>query len=160
GFPAFGPEACRVFFDDEGFDGDEEARQFVALYLELLRRIEQTGTTVVGVVERSVGRDPVVIRRILNRLQDQQHLKRGEARDILDEVMAYGLNDSSMFDVVLEDGEYVAPMPVDRQGPESKWPDQWKQWIRDYPAALTTYLKPSATVLPFRVEGFENATGF
>ena len=91
GFPAFGPEACRVFFDDEGFDGDEEARQFVALYLELLRRIEQTGTTVVGVVERSVGRGPVVIRRILNRLQDQQHLKRDEARDILEEVTAYGL---------------------------------------------------------------------
>lgn len=160
GFPSFGREACRIFCDDESFDGDEEARQFVAFYLDLLRRIEQTGTTVVGVVERSIGRDPVVVRRILNQLQDQQHLKRDEARDILEEVISYGLNDSSLFDVVLEDGEYVTPMSVDRQGPENKWPDRWKQWIRDYPPALTTYLKPSATVLPFRVEGFANAVGF
>ncbi len=160
GFPSFGSEACRVFFDDKDFSGDEEARQFVALYLDLLNRIEQTGTSVVGVVERSVGRDPVVVRRILNGLRDQDHLKRDEARDILDEVMAYGLNDSSLFDVVLEDGEYITPIAVDRQGPENKWPDRWKQWIRDYPDALTTYLKPSATVLPFRVEGFENAAGF
>jgi hypothetical protein len=160
GFPSFGQTACRVFCDDEEFDGDDEARQFVAKYLDLLRRLEQTGRTVVGVVERSVGRDPVVIRRILNKLQDQQHLKRDEARDILQEVMTYGLNDSSLFDVVLEDGEYVTPMAVDRQGPENKWPDRWKQWIRDYPPALTTYLKPSATVVPFRVEGFESTVGF
>lgn len=160
GFPSFGPQACRIFCDDENFDGDEEARQFVAVYLELLRRMRQTATPIVGVVERSVGRDPVVVRRILNQLQDQQHLKRDEARDILQEVTTYGLNDSSLFDVVLEEGEYVAPMAVDRQGPESKWPDRWKQWIRDYPPALTTYLKPSATVLPFRIEGFENASGF
>ena len=160
GFPSFGLEACKVFFDDENFSGDEEARQFVALYLDLLNRIEQTGTSVVGVVERSVGRDPVVVRRLLNGLRDKDHLKRDEARDILDEVTAYGLNDSSLFDVVLEDGEYIAPIAVERQGPENKWPDRWKQWIRDYPDALTTYLKPSATVLPFRVEGFENAADF
>jgi hypothetical protein len=160
GFPSFGVQACRVFCNDENFDGDAEARQFVALYLDLLRRIEHTGTPVVGVVERSIGRDPVVIRRILNRLQDQQHLRRDEARDILQEITTYGLNDSSLFDVVLEEGECVAPMAVDRQGPENKWPDRWKQWIRDYPPALTTYLKPSATVVPFRVEGFENAAGF
>ena len=160
GFPSFGQQACRVFCDDENFDGDEEVRQFVALYLELLRRIQQTETPVVGVVERSVGRDPVVIRRVLNRLQDQQLLKRDEARDILQEVTTYGLNDSSLLDVVLEDGEYVAPMAVDRQGPENKWPDRWKPWIRDYPPALTTYLKPSATVVPFRIEGFEHAASF
>lgn len=159
-FPSFCSPACRVFFDDENFNGDEEARQFVALYLDLLSRIEQTGTSVVGVVERSVGRDPVVVRRILNGLRDKDHLKRDEARDILDEVIAYGLNDSSLFDVALEEGEYIAPVAVDRQGPESKWPDRWKQWIRDYPEALTTYLKPSATVLPFRVEGFVGASGF
>jgi hypothetical protein len=160
GFPSFALAACRVFLDDEKFDGDEEARQFVALYLDLLRRMEKTAKPVVGVVERSVGRDPVVVRRILNRLQDRQHLKRDEVRDVLEEVIAYGLNDASLFDVVLEDGEYIDPIPVDRQGPENKWPDQWKQWIRDYPKALTTYLKPSATILPFRVEGFESATSF
>lgn len=160
GFPSFGMQACRAFFREEDFNGDAESRQFVALYLELLRRIKQMPTPVVGVVERSVGRDPVVTRRILNQLQDQQHLKRDEVRDILHEITTYGLNDSSLFDVVLDDGEYIVPIPVDRQGPESKWPDRWKQWIREYPPVLTTYLKPSAAVVPFRVEGFVDAAGF
>lgn len=159
-FPSFSTHACRMFCDDEGYDGDGDARQFVAFYLDLLRRIERAGTPVVGVVERSIGRDPVVIRRILNSLQDQQHLKRDETRDILQEITTYGLNDSSLLDVVLEEGEYVAPIAVERQGPENKWPDRWKQWIRDYPPAWTTYLKPSATVLPFRIEGFESVAGF
>lgn len=159
-FPPFGTDACRVFFDDESFSGDAEERQFVALYLELLRRMKDVGQPVIGVVERSVGRDPVVLRRILNALQDRQHLKRDDVRNIFDEITAYGLNDASLFDIVLEEGEYIAPTPVDRQGPENKWPDRWKQWIRDYPKAITTYLKPSAMALPFRIEGFEGGVGF
>ncbi len=160
GFPPFGIGACRTFFDDESFSGDAEARQFVALYLELLRRMKDTKQSVIGVVERLIGRDPVVLRRILNALQDRQHLKRDEVRDIFDEIVAYGLNDSSLFDIVLEEGEFITPIPIDRQGPDNKWPDRWKQWIRDYPKALTTYLKPSAMALPFRIEGFEDMTGF
>ena len=62
GFPSFGAEACRVFCDDDTFNGDEEARQFVALYLDLLRRMSEAQTPVVGVVERSIGREPVVLR--------------------------------------------------------------------------------------------------
>lgn len=157
GFPSFARDACRVFCDDESFDGDDDARQFVAFYLDLLRRLSDSGIPVVGVVERSIGREPVVLNRILDGLQDRNHLKRDEARSILEEVRAYGLNDSSLFDVVLEAGEYVVPVPVDRQGPQNKWPDYWKRWIRDYPKALTTYLKPSETVVPFRVEAFESA---
>jgi hypothetical protein len=157
GFPSFGRKACCVFCDDVTFEGDDEARQFVAFYLDLLRRLSESGTPVVGVVERSIGREPVVLNRLLDALQDRRHLKRDEAREILEEVRAYGLNDSSLFDVVLEAGEYIVPVPVDRQGPPNKWPDYWKQWIRDYPKALTTYLKPAETVMPFRVEAFENA---
>lgn len=160
GFPSFGLNACRTFLDEASFDGDDEARQFVALYLELLQRMRQTSAPVVGVVERSVGRDPVLVGRILNRLRDDQRLQRDQARDALHEVRTYGLNDSSLFDIVLEEGEYVVPLPVDRQGPENKWPERWKLWIRDYPPALTTYLKPAATVLPFRVEGFEGDATF
>lgn len=159
-FPPFGTEACRIFFDDEGFSGNAEARQFVALYLELLRRMKDTGRLIIGVVERSVGRDPVVLNRILGTLRDREQMTRDDARNTLEEIRAYGLNDSSLLDIVLEEGEYVVPIPVDRQGPENKWPDRWKMWIRDYPKALTTYLKPSAMVMPFRVEGFEGVAGF
>lgn len=159
-FPSFGLRACQTFVNDRSFDGDAEARQFVAFYLELLRKIKDTGKPVVGVVERSIGRDPVVIRRILNQLQDANLLKRDEVSEILHEITTYGLNDSSLFDVILEEGEYVTPIEVDRQGPQNKWPDRWKQWIRDYPPVLTTYLKPAAAVMPFRVESFEGRPNF
>ena len=79
-----------MFCDDDTFNGDEEARQFVALYLDLLRRMSEAQTPVVGVVERSIGREPVVLNRILDGLQDRDHLKRDEARDILDEVRCTG----------------------------------------------------------------------
>lgn len=159
-FPSFGLDACRTFCADESFDGDDEKRQFVAFYLELLTRMKETGKTVIGVVERSVGRDPVVVNRILTALTGLRVLTRDAYRDTLEEIRTYGLNDASLFDIVLEEGEYVTPVPVDRQGPENKWPDRWKAWIRDYPKALTTYLKPSSMVLPFRVEGFEGSAGF
>jgi hypothetical protein len=141
-------------------DDDPTDRKFVALYLELLRRLRATIVPVVGAVERSIGREPVVVNRILDRLQDDGSLRERDAKKLLDDLRAFGLNDASLFDVVLQEGEYVTPIPVMRQGPENKWPDFWKQWIRSYPNALTTYLKPSELVMPFRVEAFEDITDF
>ena len=160
GFPPFGLDAARLFLDEPAFAGSEQDRQFVSLYLDLLQRLRDTGVPVVGTVERAIGRDPVVLRRVVDKLQDTGKLKKDEAKSVLDEAIAYGLNDATLFDVVLEEGEYIEPLPVMRQGPESKWPEEWKRWIRDYPNALTTYLKPSDLVMPFRVEAFEDIADF
>jgi hypothetical protein len=160
GFPPFGLVACRKFLANDAWDGDETARNFVSVYLEQLKALRDTGTPVVGAVERSIGRDPVVLRRLLDKLQRDGVLKKNEAKKVEDEVIAYGLNDAALLDVVLAEGEYVTPIPVMRQGPESKWPEEWKRWIREYPDALTTYLKPSALVMPFRIEAFENIADF
>lgn len=159
-FPSFGRDACRTLLDDDDWDGDERERQFLALYLTVLERLRETGTPVVGAVERSIGRDPVFLRRLLDRLQDGKILKEKDARELERQILSYGLNDASLLDVVLGDGEYVAPIPVMRQGPENKWPEDWKRKIRDYPDAFTTYIKPSAMVMPFRVEAFEDIQGF
>lgn len=160
GFPSFGLDSSRLFLDDPGFAGKDLDRQFVPLYLDLLQKLRATGVPVVGTVERSIGRDPVVLRRVVDTLQDSGKLKKDEAKAVLNDAIAYGLNDATLFDVVLEAGEYIKPLPVMRQGPESKWPEDWKQWIRDYPNALTTYLKPSDLVMPFRVEAFEDIADF
>jgi hypothetical protein len=159
-FPSFGLEASRTFLRDEAWSGDQKQRQFVPLYLELLGRLRGTGTPVAGAVERSVGRDPVVLKSILNDLQDRKLLPREDVDELVGSLTTYGLNDASILDVVLRPGEYVRPMPITRQGPENKWPNEWKQWIRDYPNPLTTYLKPSELTMPFRVEAFDNVKGF
>lgn len=160
GFPAFGLAACRKLLGDDAWEGDDTARNFVSVYLDLLKALRDTGTPVVGAVERSIGRDPVVLRRLLDKLQRDGVLKKDEAKKVEDEVIAYGLNDATLLDVVLAEGEYVTPIPVMRQGPDSKWPEDWKRWIREYPDALTTYLKPSGLVMPFRVEAFDNIPDF
>ncbi|MFO1089825.1 MAG: DNA double-strand break repair nuclease NurA [Hyphomicrobiales bacterium] len=154
-FPSFGLNACRIFLNDKKAVIEDEERQFVAFYLRVLRLLKEASIPVVGVVERSIGREPVVLNRLLQLLRDRGHLTRQAAQDHLQRVRDYGLNDSSLFDIVLDEGEYLKPVAIDRQGPESKWPDRWKMWIRDYPRALTSYLKPSAQSAPFRVEGFE-----
>jgi hypothetical protein len=154
-FPSYSLPACRRFLDDPGWNGDDEQRQFVALYAELLKRIAEAGKTAIGVVERSVGKEPVVTRTALYALQDAGTLREKETRDLLQVIKTYGLNDATLLDVVLSEGEYLKPIPVMRQGPENKWPDAWKTWIRSYPNALTTYLKPSELTVPFRVEAFE-----
>src|SRR5207237_928819 len=117
-FPAYGLDASRRMLGDFEWNGDDEARQFVAFYLELLERIEATGRTAGGVVERAIGRDPVVIRAVLNSLQDSGAMKKDDVRRILDELILYGLNDASVLDVVFQEGEYLRPLPVQRQGPE------------------------------------------
>lgn len=159
-FPAFGIAAARAFLDDPTWSGERQERKFVALYLEILERLRSTKRPVAGAVERSIGRDPVVIRQLLNQLQDDQVLTSQHAHELLDEVRRYGLNDASLLDVVLEEGEFIAPVAIMRQGPENKWPEEWKPLIRSYPKALTTYLKPSDVVMPFRLEAFEDTKAF
>lgn len=155
-FPSFGHEAARKLLGEPSWDGTERARQFVALYLELLERTRASGAPVVGVVERSIGRDPVFIRRVLQRLHADGVLKEKDSRDLEHDIRSYGLNDATLLDVVLAEGEYVVPVAVDRQGPRNKWPEFWHSEIERFPRALTTYLKPAMLVMPFRIEAFEN----
>lgn len=159
-FPSYDLAACRSFLADDAWEGGDDDRQFVALYLELLERLKKSKKPVAGVVERSVGKDPVVIRSILNRLLDEDAIKKADARDLIAKLAVYALNDATILDVVLQAGEYVGPVSVMRQGPENKWPDVWKDWIRAYPNAFTAYLKPSELSLPFRVEMFEDVANY
>src|SRR5690606_24321754 len=91
---------------------------------------------------------------------NKEVLKEKDARALELKIISYGLNDASLLDVVLGDGEYVLPIPVNRQGPVNKWPENWRSTIASYPNVLTTYLKPSTLGTPFRIEAFENVSHF
>jgi hypothetical protein len=58
---------------------------------------------------------------------------------------------------VLEEGEYLVPVEMDKQGPDHKIPAAWAVEIKSYAKPLVTYAKPSADTMPIRVESF--ATG-
>lgn len=154
-FPSFSQEAYNAFLMTEERDLDEEARHFVAAYKEILTSIRDQDVPVFGVVERSRGVNPVVIKEHLKRLQEADQLTPRMIKTIVAHLEDYRLNDAAVFDVVLQPGEYVTPVPINRQGPESKWPNEWIPYIRDYPLPFTSYLKPSEDAEPFRVETFE-----
>jgi hypothetical protein len=155
-FPPYGLETCRSFLNDSACESEADERQFVPMYLAILKRLMSSGAAIAGVVERSIGKEPVVTRHLLEALQEQEKVKKADVRQIVDEMRLYALNDATLFDVVLDAGEFVGPITVNRQGPESKWPDFWKGEIRSYPKASTVYLKPSDLALPFRIERFDN----
>jgi len=151
-FPPFTVGAYRRLVCDEDAEPEEKDLQFVPTYLRILDSLDADGVPVLGVVERSRGRTAQILGACLNQLLDRRALTPGAVSDIGDQVRQYGLNDAKLFDVVLNPGEYVAPVKVNRQGPENKWPDAWKAHIRTYPWPTTTYLKPSENSEPFRIE--------
>ena len=159
-FPSFGEKAVRVLLADDGWKGTSQDRQFVMVYKEILERLRGTATLVAGAVERSMGKHPVVVGRLLDRLHELDVISEKRVKTTKKKLCVYGLNDATFLDVVLREGEYVQPLPVERQGPESKWPENWKAEIRAYPKPLTTYIKPAPMVLPLRVETFEDTAGF
>lgn len=154
-FPPFGIEAVRNLLQDPAWAGEARDRHFIPMYQELLRKLQGTGVPVFGVVERSIGASAPVVSELLKVLQAARVLADKDADDIREKIKDYRLNDTALLDVVLGEGEYTMPQPINRQGPESKWPEDWKGEIRGYPKASTTYLKPATAVLPFRVETFE-----
>lgn len=160
GFPPHSLEASRQLLGDDAWEGDATHRNFVAVYLELLKKLKGSGRSIYGVVERSISKRATVFEILLANLQTQGVMREADVLRLTKHVQLYGLNDATLFDVVLGAGEYVAPASVNRQGPDNKWPDTWKPWIRMYPEAFTTYLKPSELVTPFRIEGFEGDANF
>lgn len=150
-FPAFSPEAYRLLIDDDDAEVEEDDRKFVAAYLHLLELLEQSEVGVIGVVERSLGSSILVLEALLKQIG----LTPKAERKLKEEMRTYQLNDARLFDVVLNPGEYVAAVQVNRQGPENKWPEFWKGHIRAYPWPVTTYLKPSEATEPFRIEALK-----
>ena len=164
-FPPLQASAARKFLGDDAWEGDRAERGFVRLELEVLRRMMATGVPVVGVVERAkAGKHPFFL-TVLQHLMDlpsTEALKSRHASELAGTAEAFGLNDTTIFDLVLRAGEYLSPVPVNRQGDEHKWPKHGglNDWIWQYPPALTTYLKPTDTTQPFRVEGFEGNASY
>lgn len=155
GFPAYTADKATKLSGRKGH-ADQE-RHFIPLYLEILDRMKDSGTTVAGVIERDGGG-----RRFIKNLLDRM-IERGKldnARRVKTDkfLKRYGLSDTQLLDLILEEGEYIVPIPVNRQGDENeqnKWPAEWRPWIEMFPRALTSFIKPSERAQPLRVETFE-----
>lgn len=153
GFPGFSLEAARSLLGDDKAEPSDRERHFVALYKEVLDRLGSTGRPVLGVVERSISKHPTVLFEHLNVLTNKTGVMRADdSQSLRDEIQNYRLNDATLLSVMLETGEYLSPVAVDRQQPSNKWPQEWYAQIGSYPPAVSTYIKCNADTDPFRVE--------
>lgn len=62
------------------------------------------------------------------------------------------MTDPMILSIILNEGDWIEPISLNPQEPESKWPDKWKSQIRSYPNAVTTFVKSSEHSDPFRVQ--------
>ena len=94
---------------------------------------------------------------LINNLIADSRIDSQTARRFEESFRHFRLTDSVLFECVLEEGEYLKPVEIDKQGPDSKIPEHWKYEIKEYPQPLTTYVKPSKETLPVRVETFNKS---
>src|SRR6185369_15066312 len=131
-----------------------------SLYREILSQIAANSRPAIGVVERSISKNPVVVDAHIAALRAKNVLSVKDAQSLSQLLQDYRLGDASLISVLLAPGEHLQPIAIDRQQPANKWPAEWKHYIDSYPKALTTYLKSSEESEPFRVEMTESITNF
>ena len=154
-FPNFTSETLRTLLP-----GDEKVRtgreaNFVSVYLDQLNKLAQGSATCCGVVERASPTFPgPLIKKVLEGLHTSGRVDAPTRRQFLDKMQAYRITDSVIFECVLNEGEYIDPIEIDKQEPHSKIPVVWQAEIIAYPKPLTTYVKSSAETMPVRVESF------
>ena len=159
GFPAFKPDLASQLTGEEIQEGDNS--HFVAVYLQILDFLKEKEIPVLGVIERNNTKSCRFVANILASLEKKKQLSTKIYRSLQDRLEEeITLNDSMILDIILEPGEFVSPLSVNRQGTENHWPNDWKSHIRRYPLANTTYIKPSENSEPFRIESFDNLSDY
>jgi len=125
---------------------------FISVYLEQLSRMVKSNKTVCGVVERAASRAPgILTKAVLQRLKDDNLIDLTSQRQFLDSMYQYSIGDTVLFECVLDEGEYVRPIEVDKQE-KSKIPVHWDAEIQSYPKPLITYAKAHSDMMPIRIE--------
>jgi hypothetical protein len=154
-FPNFsGPTLAKLLPGDEKQRTGRDAN-FVAVYLEQLKILEAWSGTVCGVVERPSSAVPgPLITHVIDKLHKDGRIDGVTRSEFAKKIEAYRLTDTVIFECVLDEGEYVVPAEMDKQGPDHKIPNAWFSEIRAYPKPLVTYVKPTSETVPVRVEWF------
>ena len=150
GFPNFVEERQARLLP--GLDPPRKGRDanFVSIHREQLSRIAASGVPTVGVVERS-SISTITGRAVLERLVDGHYMDASSASETQESLRPYRPTHSLLFELVLDPGEYLVPMAIDKNT-ASKIPNEWRDEIERYPHPLVTWLKATATSLPVRLE--------
>ncbi|MBZ4416002.1 DNA double-strand break repair nuclease NurA [Myxococcus sp. RHSTA-1-4] len=154
-FPSFTSSTAQKLLPGGGKRREGRAAQFVSVYREQLRMLEQATATVCGVVERPTSATPgILTMALLEQLKADGYLDGTSMRTMFQKLREYRITDPILLECVLDEAEYIAPVALDKQGPDNKIPTSWAMDIKGFPRPLTTYVKPHAETMPIRVEAF------
>ncbi|MGN6569215.1 MAG: DNA double-strand break repair nuclease NurA [Flavipsychrobacter sp.] len=166
-FPDFSDVALDELLPSQGKNLKGRERNFINVYLQQLKALNNSSVNVCGVIEREAATTSV-IRAVLRSLTDEmiapfvpmppQQWKTWflDIVDPADDESGLGqrITDSLLFRCVLEPCEALTPVNIDRNEIR-KAPNAWKDIIIDYPKLLVSYLHPTEWSSPFRLEIFE-----
>lgn len=166
-FPDFSDKALENLLPPERPKRDGRDKNFISTYLRQLEIMSQSDTIVCGVVERE-GTTSTVCKSILEHLDNhliasilpeppvnwkKWFLSRLDPSED-DNIEGQRITDSLLFRCVLESGEALRPIPVERNLLR-KAPEAWKDVICNYPKPMVSYLQATEWNAPIRIELFE-----
>lgn len=167
-FPDFSSKALSEFLpDDEGTSRKGRDRNFISVHLRQLQLLQASNAFVCGVVERE-STTTTVCRAVLESLDDASirdllpmppHEWKQRFRNAVDpsgddDFEGQRITDSLLFRCLLQPGEALVPVVVDRNDMR-RAPESWKKEIVQYPKPLVSFLQVNEWSAPVRIEIFQ-----
>ncbi len=153
-FPAFSARGLEILLPPAERNRTGRDAEFVCVYLHLLNALKGSGANVASVVERASA-STLVCRTLLDQLKGSP-VSPGSAdlEKAKDRIRDYRIPDSLLFHAILNEGEYLSPVKVDRNVP-AKRPQYSAHVISQYSLPRVTYVGVGQFAQPIRVEFFD-----
>lgn len=121
----------------------------IAIYLLIMKRLWALSVPVVGVVEHAVSTSFTTA--VLDRLVEEGAIPLSTRNKLRDRILRYEIGDELLFGCILEEGEYLDPLPLTKNF-KHRAHDRWQPVVVQFPTPMATMIKCSTTNFPYRVE--------
>lgn len=166
-FPDFSDTALKNLLPPTEPPREGRERNFISVHHRQLQLMAQSRAVVCGVIERE-STTSSVCRAVLNSLDDamihnllpippaqwKQWFRRAIDPSEDEDLEGQRITDSLLFRCVLEPGEVLAPVEIDRNEMR-RAPAAWQHVLVDYPKPFVSYLHANEWAPPIRVEIFK-----
>ncbi len=126
---------------------DENELDFIVAYRKLSELIFDQNTPIAGVVERDMGSVAVIYHFL-----DSLNLGAADTNRRKTSIKTYGLSDVRLFSCVLDEGEYIGPFEIDKQGHLGRVDEHYRSDFSKIKKPFIYFLNNGANSKPIRIE--------